>query len=105
MTAAPAVRERPPMVEWAVGARALEGEPVSGDLHVVTPFPGGVLVAVMDGLGHGTEAAAAAEAAAEILRDHAQSRSPGSSSGVMTRCGGRAAWRSASQPSMPPSGR
>ena len=42
----------------------------SGDLHVVVPFPAGALVAVIDGLGHGTEAAAAARAAAVILAAH-----------------------------------
>jgi hypothetical protein len=40
---------------------------VSGDLHVVAPFPHGALAAVVDGLGHGPEAADAAAAAAEVL--------------------------------------
>jgi negative regulator of sigma-B (phosphoserine phosphatase) len=61
-------------IEWAVAGRALGGSAgakESGDLHVVAPFPGGVLVAVIDGLGHGTEAAQAACAAAEVLQAHA----------------------------------
>jgi negative regulator of sigma-B (phosphoserine phosphatase) len=57
------------LVEWAVGARALRGEIVSGDLHLVAPFPGGVLIAVADGLGHGPEAAAAAEVAVAVLQN------------------------------------
>jgi phosphoserine phosphatase RsbX len=36
------------------------GQAASGDRHLVKPFPDGVLVAVVDGLGHGPEAAAAA---------------------------------------------
>jgi serine/threonine protein phosphatase PrpC len=40
-------------------------------LRVVKPFPGGVLVAVMDGLGHGEQAAAAARIAVSALEDHA----------------------------------
>jgi phosphoserine phosphatase RsbX len=62
-------------IEWAVAGRALGGETAagseSGDLQVVAPFPGGVLVAVIDGLGHGPEAAHAACAAAEVLQAHA----------------------------------
>jgi phosphoserine phosphatase RsbX len=38
-----------------------------GDVHVVTPFEGGVVLAVIDGLGHGREAAAAARLAAQTL--------------------------------------
>jgi serine phosphatase RsbU (regulator of sigma subunit) len=49
----------------------LTGQTVSGDLHVVTPFPAGVLVGVIDGLGHGTEAAAAAKIAVATLTSYA----------------------------------
>ncbi len=55
------------LIDWAVAARALPGEERSGDLHVVEPFPAGVLVAAVDGLGHGDDAAHAAETAADIL--------------------------------------
>jgi negative regulator of sigma-B (phosphoserine phosphatase) len=61
----------PSVIEWAVAGQAIAGEQVSGDLHLVQPFDGGVLVAVADGLGHGEEAAAAAIAAVEVLRRHA----------------------------------
>jgi serine/threonine protein phosphatase PrpC len=44
----------------------------SGDLHVVVGFERGALVAVIDGLGHGSEAAIAARAAAEVLAQHAE---------------------------------
>ena len=49
----------------------MPGETRSGDLHVVAPFPGGVLVGVIDGLGHGEDAADAALAAAGVLAEHA----------------------------------
>jgi serine phosphatase RsbU (regulator of sigma subunit) len=44
---------------------------MSGDLHVVRAFPGGVLVAVIDALGHGREAAQAAQLAAGTLEQQA----------------------------------
>lgn len=58
-----------PFLEWAVAARPLRGEAVSGDQHLVAGFPGGVLVAVIDGLGHGPSAEAAARAAIEVLKE------------------------------------
>jgi phosphoserine phosphatase RsbX len=61
----------PPLVDWAIATRTHRGEVVSGDLHVVSPFPGGVLVAVVDGLGHGPEAAEAARIAVAVLQDAA----------------------------------
>jgi hypothetical protein len=44
---------------------------VSGDAHLVTSFPGGVLVAAVDGLGHGPEAVTAANLAITTLRENA----------------------------------
>jgi phosphoserine phosphatase RsbX len=58
------------IVDWAVATLALEGEHESGDLHVVAPFDGGALVAAIDGLGHGPEAAVAARSAADALERH-----------------------------------
>ncbi len=57
---------RPLAVEWGSAGAPLAGE-VSGDVHVVSEFPDGVLVAAIDGLGHGPEAAAAANEAARTL--------------------------------------
>ena len=54
-------------LHWAQRSRPLPGETESGDLHVVSPCEGGVLLAAIDGLGHGREAAAAAQVAAEAL--------------------------------------
>src|SRR5689334_20029702 len=55
------------MVDWAVAARALDGQAVSGDLHVVQAFEHGVLLGVVDGAGHGEQARAAARAAVDVL--------------------------------------
>jgi phosphoserine phosphatase RsbX len=57
----------PSVIEWAVRDRPIAGELDSGDLHVVAPFAGGVLVGAVDGLGHGPEAAIAARAAVAVL--------------------------------------
>src|ERR1700726_2203745 len=61
----------PPIV-WGVSSRALGGAAESGDLHVVVPGAQTVLVAAIDGLGHGTEAAHAARVAATVLAHHAE---------------------------------
>lgn len=52
-----------------MAGRALRGQPVSGDAGLVQPFENGALIAVIDGLGHGTEAAAASRTALEILEE------------------------------------
>ena len=60
------------VIEWGICGRPCAGERESGDIHVVEPFAGGALVGVIDGLGHGEHAAAAARAAAATL-----ARNPG----------------------------
>jgi serine phosphatase RsbU (regulator of sigma subunit) len=47
----------PGLLEWGVAARALDGGALSGDLALVKATRGGALVAVVDALGHGEEAA------------------------------------------------
>src|SRR4051794_12073626 len=61
----------PPLLKWGVAVRALPGQAVCGDLYLVEPFANGALVAVVDGVGHGEEAFAAASLAADTLRAHA----------------------------------
>lgn len=60
--------ERPP-VEWGVATRCRRGEATNGDLSVVIMLPDGALVAAIDGLGHGLEAARAAGTVGDVLRD------------------------------------
>ena len=55
------------VVAWATAGTALSGQTSSGDRGVVVPFPGGALVAVIDGLGHGKDACKAAEIAEQVL--------------------------------------
>ena len=55
-------------IEWGLTARCRHGESTSGDRGVVALVPDGALVAGIDGLGHGVEAARAAGAAAEVVR-------------------------------------
>jgi negative regulator of sigma-B (phosphoserine phosphatase) len=64
----------PASIEWGVVSRALPGQPACGDLSVVKPFDDGVLMAVLDGVGHGEAAALAAAAAAAILEAHPAER-------------------------------
>src|SRR6266496_1820367 len=59
-----------PLIDWGVASRALPGEAVCGDLHLIKPIPDGVLLAVADGLGHGDEATVAAKTALAILEEH-----------------------------------
>lgn len=65
-----AVRHEPGQlcIDYGVASRAMEGQSVSGDLYHVECFEGGVLMAVVDGLGHGIEAARAAAACVDTLR-------------------------------------
>ncbi|NTW02694.1 MAG: SpoIIE family protein phosphatase [Oscillochloris sp.] len=54
---------------WGAVCRPKEGQSVSGDVFVIESFgASGLQVAVIDGLGGGTEAARAAEGAAVIIR-------------------------------------
>src|SRR3989449_9965919 len=62
----------PAHIELGVAAIALPGQTRSGDLHLVKPFPNGILVAALDGVGHGEEAARAARKACGILEGHAE---------------------------------
>lgn len=60
-------------VDTAAAVFILPGQSESGDRCLVVPTRAGSLVAVVDGLGHGREAAMAAEAAVGYIRNHAAS--------------------------------
>lgn len=70
MTPARAPQKPQLLLDWGVAQVALAGQAVSGDRHLVRGYTDGVLVAVIDGLGHGEEAAAAAEIAVSTLERH-----------------------------------
>jgi negative regulator of sigma-B (phosphoserine phosphatase) len=57
-----------PMVEYGVSKFVLPGQGESGDHHLVCCNRNGILVAAIDGIGHGEEAGNAAKAAATLLR-------------------------------------
>ncbi len=59
---------RAPIVEYGVAKFALPGQGESGDHHLVCWNQRGVLIAAIDGIGHGEEAASAAKTAASILK-------------------------------------
>jgi len=71
-----------PFVEWAVASRAYPGEVDSGDRCFVRPEADGALLAVVDGLGHGPEAARAAELAIRIIGNQADEPGPT----IVARC-------------------
>jgi phosphoserine phosphatase RsbX len=58
-------------IEWGVAIRAAPGQTVSGDAFVVQRRAGRVLLAVVDGLGLGNEAAIAANTAVSIMKRYA----------------------------------
>jgi phosphoserine phosphatase RsbX len=57
-------------VQHGAALTPMPGESESGDRHLVQTTPHGALIAVVDGLGHGSEAASAARAAIETVVDH-----------------------------------
>jgi len=64
-------QQRQQTIEWSVAARPKPGEHVSGDLYLVALTDDGALLAVVDGLGHGESATAAARMAVNVLEQHA----------------------------------
>jgi hypothetical protein len=60
-----------PLIEWGVAAQAFASRVESGDQYLIEPFPNGVLVAVVDGLGHSDGAVAVAKTAVATLEGHA----------------------------------
>ncbi len=59
-------------LDWAEAGRPYPGERSSGDLALVLERPQGALLAVVDALGHGAEAAAVAAQTAAALQRNAE---------------------------------
>jgi serine phosphatase RsbU (regulator of sigma subunit) len=70
-----AILSVPPIIEYGVATSAVPGEAKSGDRHLVLHRGGGVLIAAIDGLGHGLDAAFAAESAVSLLENSAPEES------------------------------
>ena len=64
--------EWPASLDRGVAGAPHAGEKRSGDLAVFVPTAAGALVGLIDGLGHGPEAADAAERCADVVRQHAE---------------------------------
>jgi len=64
-------------MEWGVATQMPTGQSESGDLHLVKSIGGQVLVAVVDGLGRGPEAAAVARVAIAALDKGTRPAIPG----------------------------
>lgn len=70
------------VVEWSVAEEALPGQKLSGDRCIVKNAGDGALLAVVDGIGHGQDAARSAEIAIGVIND-SETRSPIS---LLLRC-------------------
>jgi phosphoserine phosphatase RsbX len=75
-------RQHDRLLEWGTTARPRPGQEISGDLAVVNVLPDGALVAAVDGLGHGREAARAAQ----IVRDVVQAFGDGHLASLARLC-------------------
>jgi negative regulator of sigma-B (phosphoserine phosphatase) len=60
----------PVVIAWGTASAPLPGQTESGDLAVVSAFTDGALLVVIDGLGHGPEAALAARTAQQLVTAH-----------------------------------
>jgi serine phosphatase RsbU (regulator of sigma subunit) len=67
---------RSSQLDWATAGRPISGEIESGDHFLVAEIPVGYVLAVVDGLGHGAEAAEAARVTVEVLRENARPALP-----------------------------
>jgi serine phosphatase RsbU (regulator of sigma subunit) len=59
------------VLTWAIAEAPFPDEHESGDRYVIQPSANGILIAAVDGIGHGADAAAAAKIAAATLQAHA----------------------------------
>lgn len=76
------------VVEWAMRTRGRRGARVTGDHGMVVRVRGGLLVAAVDGLGHGPAAAVAAQEAAAAVQRNAD-RTGGDLAALMVECHAR----------------
>ena len=59
-------------LQWAVARFVTPGNRDSGDLEIVQPYDGGIVIGVVDGIGHGSDAAAAAAIARDAIAQQPQ---------------------------------
>jgi len=61
---------KPTCIEYGVAVKPLAGEPFCGDAYLVRMLNDDLLLAVIDGIGHGRQAARAADVALAVLEKH-----------------------------------
>lgn len=71
------------VIEWGAQSLTLPGQSECGDRHVVVSSDHRALVGVVDGVGHGLDAAAAADKAVNIIQEHGAAESLGA---LVLRC-------------------
>jgi len=59
-------------LEWSIAERPYPGERLSGDKHLIVETRTGWLLAVVDGLGHGPQAAAVSRSFVDILAKNSE---------------------------------
>jgi negative regulator of sigma-B (phosphoserine phosphatase) len=59
--------QKTPGLEWGVAIAPIKGEERSGDSYIVRTIKDCILIAVIDGVGHGDEAAEASRKAIQVL--------------------------------------
>ena len=74
------------LLEYGVASVTAPDQEESGDRHLVKTIPGGALVAAVDGLGHGAEAAIAARMAIAVLETYAKDIATSDSGSLVRRC-------------------
>ncbi len=62
------------ILDWGMASQQFPGETESGDRCVVQVFDTGALAVVIDALGHGPEAAHAADVATRLLEQNAREK-------------------------------
>lgn len=58
------------LLDVAVANWTHSGEGECGDVYLIEPYPDGLLIALIDGVGHGVEAAKVAQLTTSVLRSH-----------------------------------
>lgn len=60
------------LIQWGAATEIHRGEDLSGDQYLVKPLASKMLIAVVDGVGHGAEAATASQTAISALEANAE---------------------------------
>ena len=70
------------LIEWGIASRSLDCDGESGDCYAVELIHSGALLVVVDGLGHGKQAAESAKLAVSTVCEHTENSIPS----IFVRC-------------------